>query len=269
MLVRCGNLTVGYGQQAVASGISFEVHAGDYLCIIGENGSGKSTLMKTLLGMQPPLSGELWREESLRRQGIGYLPQQSAAQKDFPASVQEIVQSGCQRRAGLRPYYTKEEKALAASMMERLGISELAKHSYRTLSGGQQQRVLLARAICATKELLLLDEPVAGLDPGAMQDMYQVIQELNEEGTTIIMISHDVEQAMEYASHILQMGEVPFFFPKGEKSRNKHWKEFVPVRKLPEPDRAVTVVSAEAPKAANARNAADTTAEQPEGGTGQ
>ncbi|MBQ6622021.1 MAG: ABC transporter ATP-binding protein [Mogibacterium sp.] len=260
-LISCGNLSVGYGQQVVASGITFQLHAGDYLCIVGENGSGKSTLMKTLLGMQPPVSGELRRAEGLLRQGIGYLPQQSVTQRDFPASVQEIVISGLQRKVGWRPYYTRAERDLAMSTLERLGIRELAKKSYRNLSGGQQQRVLLARAILATKELLLLDEPVAGLDPGAMREMYRIIEELNEEGTTIIMISHDVEQALEYASHILQMGEVPYFMPKGEMARNRHWRSIAPgkarigqpefpVRPVPEPGLAEQATPAGASPAA-------------------
>ena len=200
------DLNVGYGSRAVAEGLNFTVEQGDYLCIVGENGSGKTTLMKTLLGLQAPLSGEI-RKEGLEAGAIGYLPQQTDVQKDFPASVREIVLSGFQGRCGLRPFYTREQKEQAARNMERLGISGLARRSFRELSGGQKQRVLLARALCATDKVLLLDEPVSGLDPEATELMYRIIQELNEAGTTIIMISHDLTAAETYAKHTLRMGK--------------------------------------------------------------
>lgn len=200
----CKNLTLGYEDGVVAEDISFTVSSGDYLCILGENGSGKSTLIKALLGLRPPLSGELVRSEALGRE-IGYLPQQTVVQKDFPASVKEIVRSGCLAKMGLRPFYTKQEKQLAEENMEQLGISHLAKRCYRDLSGGQQQRVLLARALCATRNILLLDEPVTGLDPKAQTDLYDLIAGLNAEGITIIMVSHDIS-AIRYASHILHIG---------------------------------------------------------------
>ena len=200
------DLNVGYGSRAVAEGLNFTVEQGDYLCIVGENGSGKTTLMKTLLGLQAPLSGEI-RKEGLDAGAIGYLPQQTDVQKDFPASVREIVLSGFQGRCGLRPFYTREQKEQAARNMERLGISGLARRSFRELSGGQKQRVLLARALCATDKVLLLDEPVSGLDPEATELMYRIIQELNEAGTTIIMISHDLTAAETYAKHTLRMGK--------------------------------------------------------------
>ena len=200
------DLNVGYGSRVVAEGLNFTVEQGDYLCIVGENGSGKTTLMKTLLGLQAPLSGEI-RKEGLEAGAIGYLPQQTDVQKDFPASVREIVLSGFQGRCGLRPFYTREQKEQAARNMERLGISGLARRSFRELSGGQKQRVLLARALCATDKVLLLDEPVSGLDPEATELMYRIIQELNEAGTTIIMISHDMAAAETYAKHTLRMGK--------------------------------------------------------------
>ena len=195
--------------------LNFEVFAGDYLCIVGENGSGKSTLMKTLLGLQPPVGGRIVTGDGLRKNEIGYLPQQTAAQKDFPASVREIVLSGCQGRCGSRPFYNKEEKELAADAMEKMQIVPLAKRCYRTLSGGQQQRVLLSRALCATRKMLLLDEPISGLDPKVTAEMYTLIHRLNyEDGITVVMISHDLNAALQYASHILHIGDRVFFGTK-------------------------------------------------------
>jgi len=200
------DLNLGYEGRQVVSGLTFDVNEGDYLCIVGENGSGKSTLMKTLLSLKTPMSGLIEFGDGLRQNEIGYLPQQTAVQKDFPASVREVVRSGCLNRTGLRPYFIQEEKLMVEENMEKLGISTIARSCYRELSGGQQQRVLLARALCATRKMLLLDEPAAGLDPKASTDMYDLIKALNEDGITIIMISHDIGAAVKYASHILHIG---------------------------------------------------------------
>ena len=211
----CQKLCVGYDGKPVLQDLSFQVFAGDYLCIVGENGSGKSTLMKTILGLQMPISGRILTGDGLRKNEIGYLPQQTVVQKDFPASVREIVLSGCQGRCGSRPFYNREEKKLAADAMEKMQIAPLAKRCYRTLSGGQQQRVLLARALCATQKMLLLDEPVSGLDPKVTAEMYALIQKLNyEDGITVVMISHDLNAALQYASHILHIGDTVFFGTK-------------------------------------------------------
>lgn len=208
----CQDLSVGYEGEIVLQGLDFAVHAGDYLCIVGENGSGKSTLMKTLLGLQPPLGGRVLMGDGLTANSIGYLPQQTVVQKDFPASVREIVRSGCQARCGRRPFYSRAEKRLAADAMDKMQISALAGRCYRDLSGGQQQRVLLARALCATQTMLLLDEPVSGLDPRVTAEMYRLIAELNQrDKITILMISHDIAAAVRYASHILHIGETVFF----------------------------------------------------------
>lgn len=209
----CKDVVLGYEGKAVVQHLNFEVNQGDYLCIVGENGSGKSTLIKALLQLKKPMAGDILSEDGLEADGIGYLPQQTIVQRDFPASVQEIVRSGCLGRFGWRPFYGKEEKAVAKENMEKLGITHLAKRCYRELSGGQQQRVLLARALCATKYMLLLDEPVAGLDPVAIQEMYDLLERLNqEEKITIIMVSHDIHAALTYASHILHISEEPLFF---------------------------------------------------------
>lgn len=214
--LKCENLKLGYNSKVVAENISFVVNKGDYLCIVGENGSGKSTLMKTLLHLIKPLSGTIETGDGVLADEIGYLPQQTEVQRDFPASVKEIVLSGCQSRCGRRPFYNKAEKQLALDAMDKMGISNLAKKCYRELSGGQQQRTLLARAFCATQKMLLLDEPVTGLDPIATEEMYSLIKNLNDNGITIIMISHDVDAALKYATHVLHIGKEVFFGKVGD-----------------------------------------------------
>lgn len=212
-ILTCRDLTLGYEGKKVVEGLTFTVESGEYLCIVGENGSGKSTLMKTILRLKAPLSGQISTGDGLKQTEIGYLPQQTVVQKDFPASVREIVLSGCLNRCGFRPYYSREEKALAEMNMGKMGIASLAKRCYRELSSGQQQRVLLARALCATRKLLLLDEPVAGLDPKVTAEMYALIEKLNrDEGITVVMISHDIAAATRYASHILHISSKPLFY---------------------------------------------------------
>lgn len=213
----CRDLTLGYEGKIVLKGVNFSVSSGDYLSIVGENGSGKSTLMKTILSLQKPIHGAVIFDESVKKTDIGYLPQQTWIQKDFPASVGEIVLSGCLNSSGFNPFYTKKQRALAKKSMEQLGIGALEKTCYRELSGGQQQRVLLARALCAAKRILLLDEPVAGLDPLVTEELYAVIEKLNrEQGLTVIMISHDMEASIKYSSHVLYVGESAFFGTKQE-----------------------------------------------------
>lgn len=213
----CQNLTLKYDGRVILEDLNFTVRAGDYLCIVGENGSGKSTLMKTILGLHTEYEGNMETGDGLLASEIGYLPQQTNVQRDFPASVREIVLSGCQGRCGFRPFYTKEEKNLARRNMGRMGILEFEKRCYRELSGGQMQRVLLARALCATQKALLLDEPVSGLDPKVTVEMYQLIASLNrDDGITILMVSHDIAAAVKYASHILHIGETVFFGTKQE-----------------------------------------------------
>ena len=221
------DLSLGYDAHSIVESLSFIVNAGDYLCIIGENGSGKTTLIKTLLHLQEPVGGQILIGDGLKKNEIGYLPQQTVVQKDFPASVREIVLSGCQGCCGLRPFYSKEEKLLAEENMQRMGITGLANRCYRELSGGQQQRVLLARALCATRKVLLLDEPVSGLDPKVTAEMYGLIEGLNKDGITVIMISHDIAAAVRYASHILHIGARVFFGTREEYLESDAGKVFL------------------------------------------
>lgn len=224
----CRDLAIGYEGKTVVQNINLSVKEGDYLCVIGENGAGKSTFMKTLLGLLPPVSGKIEFHDGLKKNEIGYLPQQTEVQKDFPASVREIVLSGCQNRCGLRPFYNREEKEYAYQMMEKMQIIHLEKRCYRELSGGQQQRVLLARALCATRKILLLDEPTAGLDPKVTKEMYQLIYELNQrDKLTIVMISHDLRSSLTYSSHILHTGKHVFFGTKEEYIRHARHKEYI------------------------------------------
>lgn len=214
--LKCENLVLGYDSKPVVSGLSFEVNEGDYLYVIGENGSGKSTLMKTLLGLSSPISGKIEFSDGVGKKQLGYLPQQTAVQRDFPASVKEIVLSGTVSKK-FSPFYTKEQRETAEKNMERMGITEISSRCYRELSGGQQQRVLLARALCATEKMLLLDEPVAGLDPKVTEEMYSLVEKLNKElKITVIMISHDLAAAEKYASHILHIGDPLFFGTKDD-----------------------------------------------------
>ena len=225
--IRCENLTLGYENHAILQGLNFGIEAGDYLSIVGENGSGKSTLMKTLLGLLKPLGGQIVYGDGLRKNEIGYLPQQTIVQKDFPASVWEVVLSGCLPHMGLRPFFRQEEKRMARDNLAKMGLAGFEKRSYRELSGGQQQRVLLARALCATRKILLLDEPVSGLDPKVTAEMYAQISDLNREGTTVVMISHDIAAAWRYSSHILHIGPTVFFGTREEYLASGRGKQFL------------------------------------------
>lgn len=211
-LISVNSLTLSYENMMVIKELSFEVKSGDYLCIVGENGSGKSTLVKALLSLKKPLGGEIAFGDGLSAREIGYLPQQTGAQRDFPASVGEVVLSGCLNSRGIRPFYSAKDRALAMENMMKLGIWELRRRSYRELSGGQQQRVLLSRALCATKKLLLLDEPVSGLDPMVTAEMYELISGINKSGVTVIMVTHDISAALRYANKILCLRSNEWFF---------------------------------------------------------
>lgn len=225
--ITCNDLALGYENSVVTEHLQFEVNKGDYLCIVGENGAGKSTLVKTLLQLISPIRGEILISDGLKPHEIGYLPQQTIVQRDFPASVWEIVLSGTLSKCGRRPFYNKQEKQLTEENMKKMDIWSLRKKCYRNLSGGQQQRVLLARALCATAKILLLDEPVTGLDPRATKEFYQTVQQLNENEITIIMISHDVQTAVAYASHILHIGKKQLYFgAKEEYLQSDAWKLF-------------------------------------------
>lgn len=210
--IECKNINVKYENQVILEDVSFCIESGDYVCIVGENGAGKSTLVKVLLGTEGVKSGEIIFDSTLNKNEIGYLPQQTKAQKDFPASVYEVVLSGCLNSKGISPFYSKKDKALANEMIKSLGIEKIKKKSFRELSGGQQQRVLLARALCATKKVIVLDEPITGLDPTVTREMYSLIKEINERGITIIMVSHDINFAINNANKILHLKKKIKFF---------------------------------------------------------
>lgn len=218
--ITCRDLSLGYEGRTVSENISFTVEAGDYLCIVGENGSGKSTLMRALLGLKSPDGGEIVFGDGLSPRTIGYLPQQTEVQRDFPASVREVVRSGFAARGGLRPFYTRAEKQIAESTLRQVGIHSLADRPISTLSGGQKQRALLARALCATDRILLLDEPIAGLDPNAAEEMYAMIRELNQHRITVVMITHDVSAVLKYATKVLHMGREARLFASAEAYRD-------------------------------------------------
>lgn len=215
-LLSCEDLCMHYDSINAVCHVDFSVEEGDYLCVVGENGSGKSTLMKGILGLLPPSHGCVIFS-GLSQNEIGYLPQQTLVQRDFPASVWEVVLSGCNSRRGWHPFYTKKDKHHADEMLALLNMTHFKKRSYRELSGGQQQRVLLARALCATEKLLLLDEPAASLDPAATAELYQIIKDLNQKrGVTVIMVSHDIKNAVAYGTKILHMATHVQFFGSTE-----------------------------------------------------
>ena len=212
-LIVCRDASLGYEGRAVLSGLDLRIAAGDYLCVVGENGSGKSTLMKGLLGLLEPMEGVIERAPELKSGAVGYLPQQTQAQKDFPATVYEVVLSGFLNRRGFRFFYTAAQKTEALQAIGKLGILELKDRCYRELSGGQQQRALLARALCAASRLLILDEPITGLDPAAAQDLYKTLRYLNEkEGMAVVMVTHDLRAALENARTVLHIGGRSWFY---------------------------------------------------------
>lgn len=228
-LIKCDDITLGYENMTVLEHVTFELNEGDYLCIVGENGAGKSTLIKCLAGLKKPMEGEIKFSDKITRRDVGYLPQQTAIQRDFPASVREVVTSGCLNNSRLLPFYSKTDRERAAKHMSELGITELADKSYRELSGGQKQRVLLARALCASNKMLILDEPVTGLDPIVTGEIYSIIKQINKKyRMTIIMVSHDVNNAVNSANKILHIkNTVQFFGDTDEYVRSKIGREFI------------------------------------------
>lgn len=216
-LIKCCDVAFSYDCKKVIEGLNFSVSEGDYLCVLGTNGSGKSTLINGILGLKSPSEGEIQRIAGLEGSGVGYLPQQTVVQKDFPVVVREVVNSGCIGKLGIKPFYSSAQKSRVEETMKKLGIQDIATKSFCQLSGGQKQRVLLARALCAADKLLLLDEPTSGLDPVVTHEMYELLERLNrEDGITIIMVSHDVSIASHGATHILHLGGTQRFFGKAE-----------------------------------------------------
>ena len=220
MIINGQNVSFGYEGHRIVYGLNFSVQAGDFLLIAGENGSGKSTLLKGLLGLLPPIEGTLDFGPEFRKTNTGYLSQQNAAKKDFPAGVFEIVLSGFLGKKGFWPFYTSTEKHKALENLRMLGIDGLKNKCFRELSGGQQRRVLLARSLCASQNLLVLDEPFAGLDPLISAELYQLLAKINREtGMTVIMVSHDIE-AVSYVSHVLHLQKKQLFFGSMQDYRN-------------------------------------------------
>ena len=213
----CEGLAVGYSGKPLCNGFDLEINNGDYICIVGENGAGKSTLIKTLVGLIPAISGKVLLRGDIVKGDIGYLPQQREMQKDFPASVWEVVLSGCLDRLGFKPFYGHKERKLAADAIRELNLEDIKNESFRELSGGQRQRVLLARAIAGSKKVLVLDEPITGLDPVAAAHLYQLLNRLNQNGTTIITISHDISKALSAANKLLIMSDKPHLASEAER----------------------------------------------------
>lgn len=226
-IVTLNNLSIGYDNKTIIKDLNIDINEKDYLVIVGENGAGKTTLMKTILGLIKPISGDIIFDSSLKKNEIGYLPQKTNFKNDFPTSVMEVVLSGFSSKIGFRPFYNKDEKQEALNNIERIGLKGYEKKSYSELSGGQQQRVLLARSLCASSKILLLDEPVSGLDPIATKEMYEIIKKLNDSGLTIIMISHDSMSAFEYANMVLHLGKEVFYGSKNDYFNSEIYQKFI------------------------------------------
>ena len=227
VLIKGEHIDLGYEGEAIVKDISFSISEGDYLCILGENGAGKSTLVKAILSLHAPLKGEIEFSPQIRKNEIGYLPQQSSAQKNFPASVEEVVLSGRVNSLSHKFFYTKEDRKIALSNLSRLGIENLRRKSFSELSGGQMQRVLLARALCACKKLLLLDEPVTGLDPHTTSEFYRMVDDLNDDGLTIIMVTHDIHPALNSADHVMYLGRGYFYGRKDDYFKSEMGMRFL------------------------------------------
>ena len=227
VLIKGEHIDLGYEGEAIVKDISFSISEGDYLCILGENGAGKSTLVKAILSLHAPLKGEIEFSPQIRKNEIGYLPQQSSAQKSFPASVEEVVLSGRVNSLSHKFFYTKEDRKIALSNLSRLGIENLRRKSFSELSGGQMQRVLLARALCACKKLLLLDEPVTGLDPHTTSEFYRMVDDLNDDGLTIIMVTHDIHPALNSADHEMYLGRGYFYGRKDDYFKSEMGMRFL------------------------------------------
>ncbi len=204
-LFKCNNLCLGYGSTLIQENLNIQIDKGDYVFILGENGTGKSTLIKTILGFIKPYSGTIEYSPEWDRKKIGYLPQTSEIQKTFPATVKEIVLSGCQSELGIFPFYKKQHIQKAMNNLKKLGMEEYAGRSFKELSGGQQQRILFARALCATASVIIMDEPAKGFDSVTTQKMYEIVGELNAQGVTVITISHDAQAAQKYAGKIIRL----------------------------------------------------------------
>lgn len=220
-LMECRDVCLGYEGKKILEDINFKLSGGEYLFIVGENGTGKSTLIKGLLRLKKPMSGSISLGDGLKANEIGYLPQQTVTQKDFPASVYEVVLSGRLNSLGFRPFYGRKDKQETMDKLRLMGIEHLKNKCYQDLSGGQQQRVLLARAMCATKKMILLDEPVAGLDPIVTIELYELVAKINKElGITVIMVSHDMEAMAKYATHVLHLSQKQLFFGSRDEYMN-------------------------------------------------
>ncbi|MBR6917450.1 MAG: metal ABC transporter ATP-binding protein [Clostridia bacterium] len=222
------NVTYSYGAKTALKDVSFSVNKGDYLCILGENGTGKSTIVKLLLGLLAPDSGTITLNGASKGE-IGYLPQTTVIDDNFPASVYEVVLQGRCEKLGRRFFYSSEDKNIALENIRRLDIEKIKNISFTSLSGGQKQRVLLARALCAAEKILVLDEPVSGLDPIVTEEMYSMIERLNrEEGISVILVSHDTKSAAKYATHILHIKkEVLFYGSAEEYEKTELYHEFL------------------------------------------
>lgn len=211
-LIEFKDLCIGYEHKVIIKNINLEINDGEYVCVFGDNGVGKTTFLKTILGLIPPLSGSIIIEDTFNKKEVGYLPQRMQLKPEFPASCFEIVLSGCVNRLKIWPFYRKSHRDLAIEKMKLLGVANLKDKPFRVLSGGQQQRILLARALCATDRLLILDEPFTGLDYHAAKSLYDLLEKINKQlNVTIIVVSHFMEDILAYSTKVVHLSKEEVF----------------------------------------------------------
>lgn len=209
MLFELKNLSCGYNKDLIIKNLNMKMEDGDFICVVGPNGAGKTTLIKTILGLIKPLKGEVIYHD-LKPSFIGYMPQESKIDSRFPASNMEVVLSGTLNK--VKHFYSKEDRERALNNFKLLGISKLKDKSFKDLSGGERQKVLLARSLSATSKLLILDEPSNNLDSKSKKELYKLIEDLNQKGLSIMMITHDLDHGNLIGNKILSLREDDTFF---------------------------------------------------------
>ena len=240
-VIEIKNLSFSYHKQKILEDINLSVEEKDFLAIIGPNGGGKSTLLKLILGINPVKSGTVLTFGEVPQKNlskIGYVPQNTNVNTDFPIKVIEVVLMG--HIGTKRPLfgYAKEERLCAMGALAQVGMEEFAEVKIGELSGGQRQRVMIARALCAHPQILILDEPTSSIDIDGQKQIYELLKELNSY-ITIIVVSHDISVIMQYANTVVHINKRLTFHDMSGKQESqpnecKHFCEVELFHKLSE-----------------------------------